>query len=75
MQQRLQRRSSLVGNVLKLLPVSEISIDQRALRVALANAALFDFGVHMAVCNYQVFPAVLIHIHERDTPPEQMICR
>ena len=64
-------RPGIEGNVIKA-PIAQIFVEQLALRVACFRFELLDFGVHMAVANQDVGPAVVVEV-EKAAPPAKIL--
>src|SRR5258708_6413061 len=60
-------RACIVRNVSEVA-VAEIFVKQLALRVAGFGLELLDFGIHVAVADENVGPAVVVHVEKAATP-------
>src|SRR5260370_4438187 len=59
--------AGVVRNVSEVA-VAEIFVEQLALRVAGFGLELLDFGIHVAVADENVGPAVVVHVEKAATP-------
>src|SRR5205823_5286011 len=65
----LNGRAALQRNIFKF-SITQVAIQQLALRIAGFGGQLLDFGINVAVANQNVGPAVVIHVEKPATPAQ-----
>src|SRR6185369_14377329 len=64
-------RSGLWGNVVETA-IAQVLVDELLLRVARFRLELFDFGIHVAIANQDVRPAIVVGIEKSAAPAQEL---